>query len=180
MSGSRISPYYLLGAFFTASMAFLPASFASPAASRTAPFTWSTLPSVSSFLLPVTCPAASLVVPTALSAAPLTCSLFVCHLYTAKMPLRQQTARLPGRRIIGQTVMTCKGQFARRSYPHAAMTISTPKLQLMLASMARLEGQIIGAAILQLLRGKNSRSTVFAAHVSTLQGFNGEKWKKIS
>ena len=38
----------LLGAFFTLSMASLPASLASPAILRAAPFTWSALPSVSS------------------------------------------------------------------------------------------------------------------------------------
>jgi hypothetical protein len=39
---------------------------------------------------------------------------------------------------------------------------------------------IIGTAILHLLRGENSRSTVFAPHVSSLQGLSGEKWRKIS
>jgi hypothetical protein len=47
----------LLRAFFTLSMASLPASLASPTALCTAPFSWSTLPLVSSFLLPVTRPA---------------------------------------------------------------------------------------------------------------------------
>jgi periplasmic protein CpxP/Spy len=30
-----------------------------------------------------------------------------------------------------------------------------------------------------LLRGENSGSTVFAPHLSSLQGFSGEKWRKI-
>src|ERR1700721_2290991 len=50
-----------------------------------APFAWSTLPSVSSFLSPVTCPAASLLLPIALSTAPFTCSLSITHLYRDQM-----------------------------------------------------------------------------------------------
>ena len=50
----------LMGAFFKLSTASLPASLASATALCTAPFTWSTLPLVSSFLLPVTRPANSL------------------------------------------------------------------------------------------------------------------------
>src|SRR6185312_15393718 len=57
---------------------FFNASFASPTALCTAPFTLSTLPSVSSFLSPVILPAFSLMAPLALSAAPFTCSLSIC------------------------------------------------------------------------------------------------------
>src|ERR1700674_3269046 len=74
-------------------MASLPASLASPARLRTAPFAWSTLPSVSSFLLPVTCPATSLVLPATLSAAPFTYCSFMCHLYATEMLVDEQRAR---------------------------------------------------------------------------------------
>src|SRR5205085_8068299 len=53
------------------------ASFTSPATLCAAPFALSILHSVSSFLSPVTLPAASLIAPLALSAAPFTCSLSI-------------------------------------------------------------------------------------------------------
>src|SRR5580658_7819343 len=59
-----------------------------------APFAWSILPSVSSFLSPVTCPTASLLLPIALSTAPFTCSLSITHLYRDQMRVNEHKTRI--------------------------------------------------------------------------------------
>lgn len=78
-------------AFRRPPMAWLAASFAWPRALCAAPFSRSSLPSVSSFLLPIACPTSSLVLPTTLCPAPFTCSLFKIHLQANEMLLLNKT-----------------------------------------------------------------------------------------